>query len=90
MPVSHDLPSVSPLSPSLQVLIGDEPEPGMENLLEVDIPEEVEEKLTKADAREQEELEKEQERMKQEEEEEKKKKSDTEEAEKEQEAGLIR
>ncbi|KAK5933481.1 hypothetical protein CgunFtcFv8_013959 [Champsocephalus gunnari] len=74
----------------VEVLIGDEPEPGMENLLEVDIPEEVEEKLTKADAREQEELEKEQERMKQEEEEEKKKRSDTEGSEKEQEAGLIR
>ncbi|KAK5871978.1 hypothetical protein PBY51_012715 [Eleginops maclovinus] len=74
----------------VQVLIGDEPETGMENLLDLEIPEDVEEKLTKADAKEQEELEKEQERMKQEEEEEKKKTSDAEGAEKEQEAGLIR
>ncbi|KAM4612547.1 protein HGH1 homolog isoform 1-T2 [Polymixia lowei] len=39
----------------VQVLIGDEPEPGMENLMEVQIPEEVEEKLKEMDAKEQEE-----------------------------------
>ncbi|KAF7207380.1 protein HGH1 homolog isoform X1 [Nothobranchius furzeri] len=43
----------------VQVLIGDEPEEGMDNLLEVNIPEEVEEKLREADAKEQEELEEE-------------------------------
>ncbi|XP_029287734.1 protein HGH1 homolog [Cottoperca gobio] len=69
----------------VQVLIGDEPEEGMENLMEVEIPEDVEVKLTKADVKEQEELEKEQERMKQEEEEEKKKKSEAEGTDKEQE-----
>ncbi|XP_070700069.1 protein HGH1 homolog [Pempheris klunzingeri] len=53
----------------VQVLIGDEPEQGMENLMEVEIPEDVEKKLKEADAKEQEELEKE------EEEEEKKRKS---------------
>ncbi|KAM9860176.1 protein HGH1 homolog [Aulostomus maculatus] len=46
----------------VQVLIGDEPEQGMENLLEVEIPEEVEKKLKEADAKEQRELEKEQEK----------------------------
>lgn len=44
-----------------QVLIGDEPEPGMENLLEVEIPEDVEVKLKDMDAKEQEQLEKDQE-----------------------------
>ncbi|XP_055749893.1 protein HGH1 homolog isoform X1 [Salvelinus fontinalis] len=45
----------------IQVLIGDEPEPDMENLLEVEIPEDVEVKLKDMDAKEQEQLEKEQE-----------------------------
>lgn len=45
-----------------QVLIGDEPEPGMENLMEVEIPEDVEKKLKELDAQEQEELEKEEKR----------------------------
>ncbi|XP_013998225.1 protein HGH1 homolog isoform X2 [Salmo salar] len=45
----------------IQVLIGDEPEPGMENLLEVEIPEDVEVKLKDMDAKEQEQLEKDQE-----------------------------
>ncbi|XP_072296207.1 protein HGH1 homolog [Eucyclogobius newberryi] len=40
----------------IQVLIGDEPQSGMENLMEVSIPEEVEQKLKEADAKEQEEL----------------------------------
>lgn len=35
-----------------QVLIGDEPEQGMENLMEVEIPRDVEEKLNKADQEE--------------------------------------
>ncbi|TNN60730.1 Protein HGH1 [Liparis tanakae] len=72
----------------VQVLIGDEPEQGMENLMEVEIPEDVEVKLKEADVKEQQELEK----MVQEEEEEerKKKRSDAEEAEKGQESGLIR
>lgn len=73
---------------SLQVLIGDEPEQGMENLMEVEIPEDVEEKLKEADAKEQEELAKEQEKMRQEEEEEKKK-SGAEQTDSEQERGLI-
>ena len=38
-----------------QGLIGDEPEPGMENLLEVEIPEEVEERLRRWDGEEEEE-----------------------------------
>ncbi|XP_069567382.1 protein HGH1 homolog [Brachyistius frenatus] len=67
----------------VQVLIGDEPDQGMENLMEVEIPEDVEEKLKKAAAKEQEELEKE-------EEEEEKKKSDTEQTDREQESGLIK
>ncbi|XP_077209671.1 protein HGH1 homolog [Paroedura picta] len=36
----------------IQVLIGDEPEPGMENLLEVEIPAEVEEQLQRLDREE--------------------------------------
>uniref|UniRef100_A0A3Q3KH94 Protein HGH1 homolog n=1 Tax=Monopterus albus TaxID=43700 RepID=A0A3Q3KH94_MONAL len=60
----------------VQVLIGDEPEQGMENLMEVEIPEDVEEKLKKADTKEQQELEKEQEKRRQEEEEEKKSDAD--------------
>ncbi|KAM9410674.1 protein HGH1 homolog [Pholidichthys leucotaenia] len=50
----------------VQVLIGDEPEQGMENLMEVEIPEDVEEKLKEADAKEQEELEKEKRRREEE------------------------
>uniref|UniRef100_A0A3P9HEN2 Protein HGH1 homolog n=1 Tax=Oryzias latipes TaxID=8090 RepID=A0A3P9HEN2_ORYLA len=46
----------------VQVLIGDEPEPGMENLMEVEIPEDVEKKLKELDAQEREELEKEEKR----------------------------
>lgn len=61
-------------APCFQVLIGDEPEQGMENLMEVEIPQDVEEKLKEADAKEQEELERE-ERMRREEE---KKKRDAE------------
>ncbi|XP_047203685.1 protein HGH1 homolog [Girardinichthys multiradiatus] len=57
----------------IQVLIGDEPEQGMENLMEVEIPQDVEEKLQEAHTKEQEELGKEEERMRREEEEEKKK-----------------
>ncbi|XP_040060669.1 protein HGH1 homolog [Gasterosteus aculeatus] len=71
----------------VQVLIGDEPEQGMENLMEVDIPEDVEVKLKEADVKEQEELEKEQEEMRQEEE---KKKSDAPGTDKGQDDGLTR
>ncbi|XP_055656077.1 protein HGH1 homolog [Falco biarmicus] len=49
----------------IQVLIGDEPGPGMENLLEVDIPEEVEQQLQCLD-REEEERRREQEERRQE------------------------
>uniref|UniRef100_A0A8B9ZSA1 Protein HGH1 C-terminal domain-containing protein n=1 Tax=Anas zonorhyncha TaxID=75864 RepID=A0A8B9ZSA1_9AVES len=38
----------------IQVLIGDEPGPGMENLLEVSIPEEVEQQLQRLDREEEE------------------------------------
>ncbi|XP_062271864.1 protein HGH1 homolog [Scomber scombrus] len=62
----------------VQVLIGDEPEQGMENLMEVDIPDDVVDKLKKADAEEQEELEKEQKRIEEEEKEEERKKKETE------------
>ncbi|XP_057701515.1 protein HGH1 homolog [Corythoichthys intestinalis] len=54
----------------IQVLIGDEPELGMENLLEVNIPEDVEEKLKEADVEEQRELEAQEERRQKQEEEE--------------------
>lgn len=74
----------------LQVLIGDEPEQGMENLMEVEIPEDVEQKLKDADLKGLEELQKEEERMRQEEEEEKKKNSEAEGTDKKQEDGLIR
>ncbi|XP_035284070.1 protein HGH1 homolog [Anguilla anguilla] len=47
----------------VQVLIGDEPEPGMENLLEVDIPEDVEVKLKEMEAKEEEQLEREKEEL---------------------------
>lgn len=73
----------------VQVLIGDEPEQGMENLMELEIPEDVEEKLTEADIREEQELEEEQKKMRQEEEEEQKKKGDAEGTDKEKEAGPI-
>lgn len=65
----------------VQVLIGDEPEQGMENLMEVEIPDDVEEKLKEADIKEQEQLEKEVEEEK---------RSDAEGTDKYQEAGLIR
>ncbi|CAJ1052037.1 protein HGH1 homolog [Xyrichtys novacula] len=75
----------------VQVLIGDEPEKGMENLMEVEIPEDVQVKLKEADMREEQELEKEQERIRQEEEEEEKKeRKAAEETEGEQVTGLIR
>ncbi|NWU90113.1 HGH1 protein, partial [Upupa epops] len=38
----------------IQVLIGDEPGPGMENLLEVDVPEELERELQRLDCQEEE------------------------------------
>ncbi|XP_077430424.1 protein HGH1 homolog isoform X2 [Vanacampus margaritifer] len=53
----------------VEVLIGDEPQEGMENLLEVNIPEDVQEKLKEADAKEQQELEAEEERIQKQEEE---------------------
>lgn len=40
----------------LQVLIGDEPEVGMENLLEVQVPEDVEQQLQELDQQEEQEL----------------------------------
>lgn len=46
-----------------QVLIGDEPEAGMENLMEVEIPEDIEQKLKDLDAKEQEQIEKEQQEL---------------------------
>ncbi|XP_041837010.1 protein HGH1 homolog [Melanotaenia boesemani] len=72
----------------VQVLIGDEPEKGMENLMEVEIPEDVKEKLKEADAKEQEELEKEEKKRQEEEEEEKK--SDAERTDGERESGLMK
>ncbi|XP_014448762.1 protein HGH1 homolog [Tupaia chinensis] len=44
----------------IQVLIGDEPERGMENLLEVQVPEDVEQQLQQLDCQEQEQLQREQ------------------------------
>lgn len=41
----------------IQVLIGDEPEHGMENLLEVQVPEDVEQQLQQLDSREREQCE---------------------------------
>lgn len=70
----------------VQVLIGDEPEQGMENLMEVEIPADVEDKLKEADAKEQQELEKEKEKQ----EEEEKKSSDVERTDREQDSGLIK
>ncbi|KAM4583491.1 protein HGH1 homolog [Fundulus diaphanus] len=66
----------------IQVLIGDEPEQGMENLMEVEIPQDVEEKLKEAAAKEQEELENE-ERMRREEEEKQKRDAEATDGEKE-------
>lgn len=75
----------------VQVLIGDEPEEGMENLMEVEIPEDVEKKLKEANIKEEEELKKEEEEQRQkEEEEEEKKKRDAEAKDKGQEDGLMR
>ncbi|XP_041932859.1 protein HGH1 homolog [Alosa sapidissima] len=48
----------------IQVLIGDEPESGMENLMEVEIPEDVEKKFEELDAKEQEQIEKEHQELK--------------------------
>ncbi|KAM3621007.1 uncharacterized protein V6R79_004862 [Siganus canaliculatus] len=45
----------------VQILIGDEPAPGMENLMGVEIPEDVEQKLKEAHIKEQEELQREEE-----------------------------
>ncbi|KAL6112411.1 hgh1 [Pungitius sinensis] len=73
----------------VQVLIGDEPEQGMENLMEVDIPKDVEVKLKEADVKEQQELEKEQEEMRREEEE-KMKSSDSQGRDKGPDGGLTR
>ncbi|MGH0146841.1 UNVERIFIED_CONTAM: hypothetical protein FKN15_009419 [Acipenser sinensis] len=47
----------------VQVLIGDEPETGMENLMEVNIPEDVEKKFQALDAEEQKQIEKEREEL---------------------------
>ncbi|XP_067282134.1 protein HGH1 homolog [Pseudorasbora parva] len=49
---------VSACEKLVQVLIGDEPEEGMENLMEIEIPKDVEEKLKELDAKEQEQIEK--------------------------------
>ncbi|KAJ8386838.1 hypothetical protein AAFF_G00166330 [Aldrovandia affinis] len=56
-------PVVAACEKLVQVLIGDEPESGMENLLEVDIPEDVEVKLKDMDEKEQEQLEREKEEL---------------------------
>ncbi|XP_062868045.1 protein HGH1 homolog [Trichomycterus rosablanca] len=50
---------VSACEKLVQVLIGDEPEAGLENLMEVEIPEDVEQKLKDQDVKEQEQIEKE-------------------------------
>ncbi|XP_031442316.1 protein HGH1 homolog [Clupea harengus] len=47
----------------IQVLIGDEPESGMENLLEVEIPEDVQKKLEELDVKEQEQIKKEEQEL---------------------------
>lgn len=73
----------------IQMLIGDEPESGMDNLMEVEIPEDVQEKLKEADTKEQEELEKEAEKQKQEEKEEDKSRN-SDRTEKEQQSGLTK
>ncbi|XP_008318914.1 protein HGH1 homolog [Cynoglossus semilaevis] len=81
----EDLEVISTCEKFIQVLIGDEPAEGMENLMEVEIPEDVEEKLKQADLKEQEELEKEQKRR---EEEETKKNSDVNQKDGDKESGL--
>lgn len=43
---------------NVQILIGDEPKEGLENLMEVEIPDDVAQKLKDMDAKEQEQLEK--------------------------------
>lgn len=53
--------------PCWQVLIGDEPEHGMENLLEVQVPEDVEQQLQQLDRQEQEQCEREQQEREQQE-----------------------
>lgn len=55
----HDVPAScsAHLPPCWQVLIGDEPEHGMENLLEVQVPEDVERQLQQLDRQEQEQCE---------------------------------
>lgn len=57
---AHGVPAPAHLPPLLQVLIGDEPERGMENLLEVQVPEDVERQLQELDRQEQEQQEREQ------------------------------
>lgn len=47
----------------IQVLIGDEPERGLENLLEVQVPEEVERQLQQQDHQEREQCEREQQEL---------------------------
>lgn len=54
------MPAPAHLPPLLQVLIGDEPQRGMENLLEVQVPEDVERQLQELDRREQEQCQREQ------------------------------
>ncbi|XP_051527622.1 protein HGH1 homolog [Myxocyprinus asiaticus] len=54
----QDPQAISACEKLVQVLIGDEPEAGMENLLEVEIPQDVVEKLKELDAKEQEQIEK--------------------------------
>ncbi|XP_060925642.1 protein HGH1 homolog [Limanda limanda] len=74
----------------IQVLIGDEPETGMENLMELEIPEDVEKKLKEAEVKEQQELEEEQKRQEErEKEEEENKRSSDAATDREQESGLI-
>lgn len=46
------------------MLIGDEPESGMENLMEVEIPDDVQQKLEELDAKEQEQIKKEEQELK--------------------------
>lgn len=47
----------------VQVLIGDEPDSGMENLMEVEIPDDVQQKLEELDAKEQEQIKKEEQEL---------------------------
>lgn len=59
-----------------KVLIGDEPGPGMENLLEVSIPEEVEQQLQRLDREEEERWQQEREEQRQEQEQDKEQEQD--------------